>query len=80
VKDPEQYEALRRQGDSKEKAALIANASARRGRRAVGRMGGRTGPYEKMTKDALVRRARQIGIAGRSKMNKSELIVALRDH
>jgi hypothetical protein len=80
VKDPEQYEALRRQGDSKEKAARIANASARRGRRAVGSKGGRARPYEEMTKDALVRRARQIGIAGRSKMNKSELIVALRDH
>jgi hypothetical protein len=28
VKDDEQYEALRRQGESKEKAARIANAGA----------------------------------------------------
>ncbi len=29
VKDPEQYEALRKQGESKEKAARIANTSRR---------------------------------------------------
>ncbi|HVM51610.1 MAG TPA: hypothetical protein VM262_00305, partial [Acidimicrobiales bacterium] len=32
VKDPEQYEALRDDGMSKEKAARIANASANEGR------------------------------------------------
>ena len=32
VKDDEQYEALREDGMSKEKAARIANASAREGR------------------------------------------------
>jgi hypothetical protein len=32
------------------------------------------------TKQDLVRRARQIGIMGRSRMTKTELIKALRDH
>ena len=35
IKDDEQYEALRREGMSKEKAARIANASAREGRSRV---------------------------------------------
>ena len=40
VKDPEQYEALREEGMSKEKAARISNASANEGRSSVGRKGG----------------------------------------
>ncbi len=80
VKDPEQYEALRDQGASKEKAARIANQSAREGRSAVGRRGGHGADYEERTKDELMDRAREIGIEGRSKMNKSELIDALRNH
>ena len=35
IKDPDQYDALRDEGMSKEKAARIANASARDGRGAV---------------------------------------------
>lgn len=80
VKNPEQYEALRDQGASKEKAARIANASAAEGSSKVSRRGGRRGPYEDRTKDDLMERAREIGIEGRSKMNKSELIDALRNH
>jgi hypothetical protein len=33
-----------------------------------------------MTKDELLQRARKVGIDGRSKMNKSQLIKALRNH
>jgi hypothetical protein len=80
VKDPEQYEALRDEGMSKEKAARIANASAKEGRSTVARRGGRGGDYEDRTKDELLRRAREVGIEGRSKMNKSQLISALRNH
>jgi len=80
VKDPEQYESLRDDGMSKEKAARIANTSADEGRSTVGERGGKAEPYEDRTKDELMDRAREIGIDGRSKMNKSELIDALRNH
>jgi hypothetical protein len=80
IKDPEQYEALRDEGMSKEKAARISNSSARDGREAVARRGGEGGPYEDRTKDELLVEARRIGIDGRSKMNKGQLIDALRHH
>ena len=80
VKDKDQYEALRRKGESKEKAARIANASANTSRSTTGRKGGRGGDYEDRTKDDLLAQARKVGIDGRSKMSKSELIDALRHH
>ena len=80
VKDPDLYERLRDDGASKEKAARIANAAANTSRSAVGRKGGRSGDYDDWTKADLMRRAREIGIRGRSSMNKSQLIDALRDH
>jgi hypothetical protein len=80
VKDDEVYEALRRDGASKEKAARIANAAADEGRSKVGARGGRSEPYEEWTKDELEERAREIGIEGRSEMAKDELIEALRSH
>jgi hypothetical protein len=80
VKDPEQYEALRDEGMSKEKAARISNASDNEGRSAVGRRGGEAEDYEDRTKDELLQRAREVGIDGRSSMNKAELIDALRNH
>ena len=80
LKDPELYEKLRDDGASKEKAARIANAAANTSRSAVGRKGGRSGDYDDWTKADLMRRAREIGIRGRSSMNKSQLIDALRDH
>ncbi|WP_454294088.1 DUF7218 family protein [Salana multivorans] len=80
VKDPEVYEALRDDGASKEKAARIANASAARGRSAVGRKGGHAEPYEEWTVADLRRRAAELGINGRSSMRKAELVRALREH
>jgi hypothetical protein len=77
IKDDEQYEALRRQGESKEKAARIANAGSRS---STGRKGGRAGTYEDRSKDDLLRKARQVGIEGRSRMSKQELVSALRNH
>ena len=76
VKDDRQYERLRQQGESKEKAARIANTS----RTDASRRGGRSRSYEDWSKDDLLQRAREIGIEGRSNMNKSELIDALRNH
>lgn len=80
VKDEKQYQALRREGASKEKAARISNASANSSRSSVGRRGGRSGSYEDWTKSDLMERAREIGIDGRSTMSKAELIGALRNH
>ncbi|HEY7042294.1 MAG TPA: Rho termination factor N-terminal domain-containing protein [Nocardioidaceae bacterium] len=80
VKDDKTYEAVRRQGASKEKAARIANASANQGRKTVGRRGGKAGTYEDMTKQELYDRAKRIGIEGRSTMSKRQLISALRHH
>ena len=80
VKDKELYERLRDEGNSKEKSARIANASAARGRRAVASKGGRSGDYDGWTVPRLRERAAQIGIRGRSTMTKRELIEALRGH
>jgi len=80
VKDKEMYEALRDDGASKEKAARIANAAARTSRSEVGRKGGKAGDYDEWSKDELMRRAREIGIEGRSRMSKGELVDALRNH
>ncbi len=66
IKDDEQYEALRREGMSKEKAARIANTD----RREAGRKGGQAAKYEDWKKDDLYGKAQEVGIAGRSKMNK----------
>jgi hypothetical protein len=80
IKDEKQYQALRRDGASKEKAARIANASAGSSRSSTGRKGGKSGSYDDWSKSDLVDRARQIGIEGRSKMSKGELVKALRNH
>jgi hypothetical protein len=80
VKDDRQYEALRRQGESKEKAARIANTSARSSRSKVGRKGGGGESYEGRSLHELRKRAAEIGIEGRSSMNKKQLIDALRNH
>lgn len=74
IKDDERYEALREEGASKQKAARIANT----GRRTAGKRGGETPPYEELSVDELRERAGTVGVEGRSKMNKEELIEALR--
>lgn len=76
VKDEEQYDALRREGASKEKAARIANTD----RSTAGERGGSSPAYEEWTKDDLYERAQEIGIDGRSDMTKDELVDALRNH
>lgn len=78
IKDQDTYEALRDEGYGKEKSARIANAQANENM-SPSRKGGKAEPYEQWTKDALYDRAKELDIDGRSKMNKGELIEALRD-
>ena len=80
VKDARLYEALREDGNSKEKSARIANAAAGSSRSAVGRTGGKSGDYEDWTVTDLRRKAAEVGVAGRSRMRKGDLISALRGH
>ncbi|MFB9055815.1 Rho termination factor [Mariniflexile ostreae] len=74
IKNEAQYEALRNQGYSKEKSARIANTPD------AGKKGGKAKPYEDWTKKELYAQAKNVGIEGRSKMDKATLIKALRSN
>jgi thiamine pyrophosphate-dependent acetolactate synthase large subunit-like protein len=80
IKDEKTYQALRREGNSEEKSARIANAAAGSSRSKVGRKGGKSPSYADWSKDDLVKRARELGVKGRSTMTKAQLIDALRHH
>ncbi len=74
IKDEDKYEALRDKGYSKQKAARIANTPD------SGKKGGKSPKYEEWTKKDLYGQAKKVGIEGRSKMSKKELIHALRNN
>lgn len=78
IKDEKTYRKLRKHGAGKEKAARIANAAAGSSRKNVASEGGRSGSYGDWSKADLMKRAKEIGIKGRSAMKKSDLIAALR--
>ncbi|WP_192085288.1 Rho termination factor N-terminal domain-containing protein [Algoriphagus sp. Y33] len=73
IKNDEKYEALLREGMSKTKAARIANTPN------SGKKGGNAKKYEERSKQELYEKAKEVGIEGRSKMTKKELISALRN-
>lgn len=73
IKNPRQYEKMRSSGMSKGKAARISNA----GKSAL-RKGAKRPSYDDWSKDDLMKRARDLDISGRSSMNKSQLVKALR--
>jgi hypothetical protein len=72
IKNEKQYQALLEIGYSKEKAARIANTPE------AGEKGGNAKPYEEWTKEELYQQARKVGVAGRSYMDKNDLIKSLR--
>ena len=74
IKNEDQYEALRDKGYSKEKSARIANTAD------AGKKGGEAKAYEDWTKKELYEQAKNVGIENRSKMDKKELIKALRNN
>ncbi|OAN59824.1 DUF7218 family protein [Sphingomonas sp. TDK1] len=74
IKNDAVYEKLRDKGASKEKAARIANAQAN------GSLDSGGGKLEERSKAELYDEAREIGIGGRSKMDKAALVKAIRDH
>jgi hypothetical protein len=78
IKNDKLYEKLREEGESEEKAARIANAQA--AGTDVSKKGGEAEDYEDRTVEELRERAAEIGIDGRSDMDKDELIRALRNH
>lgn len=78
LKDPDLYDKLVDEGNSKQKAARISNAAAARGRSAVGRKGGKSGDYDDWTVAELRGKAKDIGLTGYSKLTKADLIDALR--
>jgi hypothetical protein len=80
IKDEKLYQELRKQGDSKEKAARISNAAAARGRSSVGRSGGDSGSYDDWTVPQLKKRAKELGISRYSSLTKDKLISTLRNH
>jgi hypothetical protein len=80
IKDEKLYRDLRKQGDSKEKAARISNAAAGRGRSSVGKSGGKSGSYEGWTVPELKKRAKELGMSGYSSLSKDRLVKKLRNH
>ncbi|QIH33733.1 Rho termination factor [Sphingobacterium sp. DR205] len=72
IKDDAKYEALRREGYSKEKSARIANTPD------SGKKGGKSTALDERSKTELLAEAKKIGIKGRHKMTKESLIKAIR--
>jgi hypothetical protein len=79
IKNEKVYEELRKQGNSEQKSARIANAVAARGASAVGRKGGRSGSYDDWTVPQLKKRAKELGMSGYSGLPKGKLIEKLRN-
>lgn len=91
-KDRRKYEHIKEssqqrgvpQGRAKGIAARTVNKDRREAGRTPNKQTQGTGnpnrPLEQRSRDELYNRARQLGIAGRSKMNKAELARAVRTH
>ena len=90
-KDERQYQQIKKslvdQGKPADRAEEIAVRTVNKQRREKGRTPNKTtqgtaNPHKRLeerTRDELYNRARQLNIAGRSSMNKAELIQAIRN-
>lgn len=78
VKNKGLYERLRGAGVSPKKSARVVNSTATASRKKGGKRGGAAGSYDDWKVPELRRRAKQVGITGRSTMTKKQLIKALR--
>jgi hypothetical protein len=80
IKNEKMYKDLRKEGNSKEKAARISNAAAARGKSSVSRKGGKSGAYSDWTVTELKKRAKELGLSGYSGLTKDKLISKIRNH
>jgi hypothetical protein len=80
IKDKKLYRELRTRGESKTNSARIAKAPALSARSKAAAKGGKHGTYDNWTKNDLLKRAKKVGIKGRSSMKKNQLITALRHY
>ena len=78
VKDKALYKRLRNLGVSAKESARVANVGAKTSRKKAGQRGGAASSYAGWKVPELRRRAKKVGIKGRSTMNKKQLIKALR--
>ena len=78
VKDKALYKRLRNLGVSVKESARVANTSAKASRKKTSPHGGAATSYADWKVPQLRRRAKQVGIKGRSTMNKKQLVKALR--
>ena len=62
-----------------DRSPFVCNANSG-SRSSTGRKGGKAGAYEDRSKEDLQKKAREVGIEGRSKMSKKQLVDALRNH
>ena len=80
IKDVKVYRDLRKEGDSKEKAARISDAVAAKGTSAVGKKGGKSFTYDDWTVPQLKKRAKEIGVSDYSRLTKNKFVAKLRNH
>jgi Rho termination factor, N-terminal domain len=78
VKDKALYKRLRNLGVSAKESARVANGSAKASRKRASQRGGAATSFANLKVPELRRRAKKVGIKGRSTMNKKQLIRALR--
>jgi hypothetical protein len=78
VKDKALYKRLRDLGVSVKESARVANISPGTSRKKASQHGGAATSYADWKVPELQRRAKKVGIKGRSTMNKKQLIKALR--